>query len=70
MTNLHAFWISCLHCPIFFIVGVGIVIVAFCGFLVSALALSCKDRSNASQKPSETMRSTFGCESDVPHVVF
>ncbi len=69
MMNLHGFWLNCLHCPAVFILGVGVVLIAFSSFLVGTAALCCKRQVKLSQTP-EIRQNTPGCEPDVLHVVF
>ena len=70
MTTLHGFWMNCLHCPIVFIVGVSIVVVACSALLVSAAAVCCKGQEQRQRSQPKTMQNTSGCETDVLHVVF
>ena len=70
MTNLHLFWLNCLHCPLLFVVGIGIVVVAFSSTLVSIAAQGCKSQAQPLPPEPETKQNTLGCEPNVLHVVF
>lgn len=69
MANWHGFWMNCLHCPLFFIVGVGLLIVGFGALLVSSASVCCK-RQSQRPLPPEARRDAPGSEADVLHVVF
>ena len=70
MTNLHGLWMNCLHCPVIFVLGVGIVVVSCAAMLVSAAALCCKGQPEPAKTQPETQRSASDCDPDVLHVVF